>query len=487
MTNRAALETILDKTGVAYRACWQVLRGMKTLDTSPEFVKGLLDFQSTLAKAIFDLDDANRRLEKEREHLVTIKSRLKPNWFLQRVKRLGGYQEVVAEAIDMGKQLGDAFAWFFYHNDRDLLDKHLSHKPITDLTTGFGRDGELAFICNVKIQNGQLVLYHGITNILRNGDVSFVDLKTFRVSCLGEIKSKRVGENAAIITLHCVGSKERMPPFVVSSNPPTPTPHQSEMLEGTKERFQRQMQAMADTFKPYESKSNVNIEEDTYFPALVRIADNLSRKATAFEQCGDGLLLVGFRFDPSRTLYAKLKKGKMSPKRLKGLDEHAVKICDATQAGKPDNANSISIGLLGKGIIPGTVPLCWWPLHVDLVEKLLFQDIGVATIYNPVHLITKLRRMGYQVKIMENGRRHAVTKIIGEGQLELHGFEYFKNIIQWNLMREETILEMLGSIDRLVEVERLGPRARIDLNIRQEFGRPPVRLTGDGSPVVPMK
>lgn len=473
MTNRTTLQVLLDKTEVAYRTCWQVLRGMKVRDASPTFISGLLDFQSILARALFNLDSAYRQLEQEREHLVTRKSLVKPDWFLQTIRRLGKYQEVIADASNIGKAMGDAFAWFFYSNERDLLRQHVLHEPITELPTGIGRAGEFAFINNVKIQNGHLILYHGITSILRNGDVSFVDLRTLRVSCLGEIKSKKTGPDRVEVTLHVVGGKERPMPFTVSESSEATPPVVMPTLPGKmKDRLERQMKAMADSFKPFASKANIGIDEDTYIPVVNRIAETLSKTDVAYEQCGDGLLLAGFQLG-TKSLFAGLMATKDDmTKKLNGLREQVVKICDKAQADSPDNANGIVISALGAGILPGTVPLCWWAISPELVEKLFFQDIVVVTVYNPVHLIGKLRRMGYQVKLVENGRRHSVTKTIGEGRLEVHGFEYFKSLVQSSLMREESVLQMIGGVDNLVESGKIGPRTRIDLNICQQLGRP---------------
>jgi hypothetical protein len=48
---------------------------------------------------------------------------------------------------------------------------------------------------------------------------------------------------------------------------------------------------------------------------------------------------------------------------------------------------------------PGATPIFWRSLPLDFIRKLIFREVTVVTIYNPAHLIRKLRALGYQVEL----------------------------------------------------------------------------------------
>jgi hypothetical protein len=106
---------------------------------------------------------------------------------------------------------------------------------------------------------------------------------------------------------------------------------------------------------------------------------------------------------------------------------------------------------------------------VELAKELYFQEVAIVTVYNPAHLIRKLRGIGFSVDRIGKSRTYRVKKQIGEGCLEFFGLNYYTNLVKGSLMREETMVKIMSHLSTLVESGRVKPRTRIDLDICQHF------------------
>jgi hypothetical protein len=435
---------------------------------SPAFFQDLIQFQPTLAQALGNLDRADRDLEQGRKDLVKQKAKLPPEQFRSEITRLGNYQRAIGEATQLGKSLGDAFAWFFYQNELPRLYKHLEHEPVTEIPTGTGNAGELAFIKNVPVVDGHLVLYHGITTILRHGDVSLIDLDTFKLTCLGELKSRATDDGEITITAHFIGPRDRpLPPFV--RHAPVLSQLSEPLPPKRLERFRRQLEGMAASFKPIPAREELKIEQDTYFPVLMKLIDQLERADVVYEQCGEGLLLVGFRTDATQSLFDKLFSTFDAMSRLQGLGPHVQRLIDMRPTSARDNANSIIISPFGRATLPGATPLFWCPLSLAFLEKLFFLDAIIVTVYNPAHLIRKLREQGYQVRLLAN-HRYDIHKTVAKHRISLGGFDYWLRLIQDHLVDEEVVLRILSHAHSLVESGKVKGKVHMPFYFSQQFG-----------------
>ena len=174
--------------------CWETLASLRT---GPDH--RLVDFQIDLAAVLYRLSELYQEIAAERRALIGRKQSYSPRWFARRQAVLAGYQTAIERTLLIGKSMGNAFAWFFYQSQPDLLQKHYSEPHQRVLPTGIGGRGELEFIRQVRSIDGKLVLHHGITSILRVGDISLIDLSKFRVVSIGEIKT------APIVALKALG------------------------------------------------------------------------------------------------------------------------------------------------------------------------------------------------------------------------------------------------------------------------------------------
>src|SRR5689334_8478882 len=122
------MRAFLDDIEEDFLACWEGLTGMREPLPAEGWAKNFLEFQSTLAGALFALDTAYRDLHQEKQKLIRRKKTLQRPWFVRRMKTIRRYQKALTEMSSIGRSLGDSFAWFFYHSSPQLLHKHFEHE-----------------------------------------------------------------------------------------------------------------------------------------------------------------------------------------------------------------------------------------------------------------------------------------------------------------------------------------------------------------------
>src|SRR5438046_7311545 len=122
------------------------------------------------------------------------------------MKCLADYREGIKHVINIGKGLGDAYAYWFYRNDLELLEKQFTHNRMDSTLPETGAKGEFHFLKNIRHLDGNLCIYHGITNILRYGDFSFYDLKKHHVAEIAELKTKSLGGNQYQLALTAIST-----------------------------------------------------------------------------------------------------------------------------------------------------------------------------------------------------------------------------------------------------------------------------------------
>jgi hypothetical protein len=96
---------------------------------------------------------------------------------------------------------------------------------------------------------------------------------------------------------------------------------------------------------------------------------------------------------------------------------------------------------------PGTIPFTWWPLDHALLRAIVFHEIQLVSIYNPLFLIRKLEQAGFSATFDPESKTVNLQRTLGDGRrMEFHGFGYYQRLIVERLVPEETIVEMLVQI-----------------------------------------
>jgi hypothetical protein len=93
----------------------------------------------------------------------------------------------------------------------------------------------------------------------------------------------------------------------------------------------------------------------------------------------------------------------------------------------------------------------------------------VITLYNPAHLIRRLRGLGYSVEVSKGRRLPRVSKIVGKAEIEAFGIDYFLNMVRGCLMHEDFVASIFSSILQKVEAGEVLPSTAISFDIQQHF------------------
>lgn len=456
--------------------CWEFLAGMKDGRLETESMS-LTQFQPTLAQVIFNLSGLHRKVEQEKRFRIERKGKYSNSWFSKRMGFLAKQQELLDAVISICRGLGDGFAWFFYQWDRQYISEHLAEQHQQYTPSGIGGIGELEFIKNVPHIHGFMVIYHGITNILRLGDLSLIDIKNRRVVGIGELKtySSKPGE----LKLNLIFSgpnlhKEINSEIIVDSESGE---HEidisSKLSGGAKDRLNRQMERITNSFKKLVAKPEKQLVLDTdgHYKEFNTFVSDLKVGEFSYYRLGKSLLLIGYK-SPHKTLYKKLRDTKKKTQfKLSSIENHLhgilLKDCEY---------NSAILGSFfyqSTGRIrhyPGMTHLLWWPLDTNVIKEILFHDSIVITIYNPAHLLALFKARGYSVEDSGNGD-FRIYKIINQGKAQLHGIPFYFEMIQQYLFQEEAIVSLVTQVEDQINSLDQGNKYRIDLWIQQMFGK----------------
>jgi len=244
-----------------FTECWSSLLTLRQngVDAN-ELRRVILSFQPTLGGALYKLETLYQKVCQEGRHLVGRRENLNQKGFRKRLHTLNGFKHLLKESSDVGKALGDAYAWCFYEKERELLRKHFEHEPNPHPPTGIGGLGEIEFVTRIPLFRNCLVIAHSTTTFLRLGDISLIDLATGRVAAIGELKTCQAGDSAITIKTFLVGpewSKKKMREarsveISHSHTEPQPLPPQLQ------ERLDRQLLRMKESFKPKTSAGTID-------------------------------------------------------------------------------------------------------------------------------------------------------------------------------------------------------------------------------------
>lgn len=457
MLNKQLVRESLNRAGQRFDTCWKILSDLKNQSVEQG---AFLEFQPTLAEALFDLEELHRNIRSEERRLVGRKEMLSEKWFRSRMRTLAHYRDAVTAAMGIGRGIGDAFAWIFYYRHRDYLRKHLEHQALTSLPPGIGGRGELEFLRQIKSVGNSFAIYHGTTTFLRVGDVSLFELDSLHFLGLGELKTDSIGPGEIEITVHVISSEISR---VLPPSPPTAESSEERVLpEHIRARLARQLAEMTKALEvrpPHEKRESTSGFHTT---ELQRLSRALQRQRVAYQRVGDGLLLVGIRERRNRDLGSRLLNNDGYSDGLTDDLNRQVRGIVASDSAE----NSIVVGGVDLTLLPGATPHFWWDVDQDFLRSIYFRKTVVATVYNPAFLVKKLRNAGLTVERSQSSWELRVSKELNGQSAVLEGFRYFTDLITKHLVREETVVEMLvGTMDRL-EAEKSDSNRRVELDVR---------------------
>lgn len=95
--------------------CFDMLLDIK--HARENFADAIMNFQITLAECLYDLMQFYHLLQNKNKTIISQKNKIEEHEFLKLIKTNTKFINIVSNTIKIGKALGDAFVWFFYHKN----------------------------------------------------------------------------------------------------------------------------------------------------------------------------------------------------------------------------------------------------------------------------------------------------------------------------------------------------------------------------------
>ncbi len=460
--NRKTITDHFEKCDKAFETCWSTLVKLKNIKKADnDLAAELISFQVTLAEPLYAIGQLSNKIAAIKREFVGNKGKYKPRWFRKKMKCLADYREGIKHVTNIGKGLGDAFAYFFYRNDLELLEKQFFRERIDSTMPETGAKGELHFLKNIRHLDRQLAIYHGITNILRYGDFSFYDLKKHHIAEIGELKTKKLDGNKCELYLTAISTR------TTTEQLPTATQQLPKLDQSMQAKLDRQVDAIVKMLTPEKNQINLNAQGSGtfYIDQLEKLFASARTSQYILSQVSAGLLYVGVRL-PKATLYTRIFNRRIE-KLLKELPDRTIEeVKKLIKEGSINNSIILGNLLYYDGYVdknrPGTAPLFWYPLSDSLLKSLYFNYFIVMTIYNPAYFIDGLKDAGF----------HAITKYNSsekvEGNFIIEHFDQLISYVTNDLQTEQTLID---ATMQLLEVKEKNP------NIGKILFRPHLKMS----------
>jgi hypothetical protein len=390
--------------------------------------------------------------------IIFNKGNYKRTWFKKYLKTLSTYRDAINSVLLIGKCIGDAFVWFFYRSEFNQLKEHLKHERTFHLPNGIGGKGEQEFVNNIRHIQNYFVIYHGITNILRIGDVSLFDLKKFKLVAIGDLKTKLKGDNQLDVDVFFIGPEKMDFKDIPKLKEPIEKPYFD------RDRRYRQIKFVSDSFKTIKEKqedTNVTIEGNYYYSDIEALHQKTRTTKFSLHQVSQGLIIAGIKVRHRTFKHMFLKTTKLNlPKHDSNFVEEVKKILKSDS-----QQNCIIIGSFmynsnkKENVTFGSIPLFWFPINNEILKEIYFQKFKIVTIFNPAHIIEEIQGKGINIdsKYANPNNKFDVKQSISIGY-----FDSFIPYIINHLQNEQSIIEI---INQFIKNIILKPNTKGQFNI----------------------
>lgn len=330
------------------------------------------------------------------------------------------YKQMMKMLIKQSKAIGDGYAWLFYRENIEAIREHLNHENNGLFPTRNGGIGEIEFIKNNKVLDGCFVIYHSITNILRNGDFSLITAEG-KLAGIGEIKTKHV-ENQLVIDMYITTSM-------------LPSNNEVETIEIDDERIweklRKQLKQHENIFKA--SDIELNIETDlTYICNLIKESADKMKPVVSD--------------DHSMLVFVANKENVQSQKILDNIIDLMPLILNDKFM-----SNKIIQSELRVDERLWELPLICWELPEDVLINILLRKWLVFTWFNEDYFLNELIKRGYRI---QRGKKHiSVEKILYDKQIGINDITMYIKMATTGFVDVESVIDTIEkSIKSSVEI-----------------------------------
>lgn len=448
-------ETILDE-------CFEMLLDFK--HSRGELGNILANFQPKLAECLYDLMQFYHELQQEKKKLISQKNQYNKQEFSAIMSDNASFSKVVSKTIEIGKNLGDAYVWFFFRDNRPELDKHFAHNPTGLYVSGIGGLGELKFIKNTPTLNGLYVLYHGITTMLRIGDFSLYD-GTHGIVGVGELKTKQDGEFLNITAN--VTSRLDAFPYDITEIKAQPSRNGGKIKEMEKNfpRLKKQLDLHTELMNIKGPKHS----SDLYASYEYDLINTISHDNPITINSDNSLLLLA-SWDKGNDLFERLYIKETDYELPLNFNEKVLLLTK-----QPSQYDKIILGQL----IPKThllsIPILWWNINDDICKDIYFSKVDIATLFNPAKLLKYYIDDGFSVSAPGGLKTFNISKEIKGYRIMVHHFESICYLITNSLMKTSDVYAFSCKVTDAIASGEIAPNTKIDMVIHLDsFGNPKI-------------
>ncbi len=380
-----------------------------------------INFQTNLAECLYNAMSVYREISQKEREYIEMKESLDKEDFLEKMQKWKNQKLEIKEVISIGKSIGDSFAYIFYRDSIEELEKHYKHPDNGLFVSGIGGRGEIEFIKENPTIDGYLVVYHSITNMLRIGDFSVCSLDG-KVIGTGEIKSEYINDKRVLASSVYMSSKVKLKIDA----------EEGEEIYGnsTKEKIQKQLKnqddlLLSDSGDIMKDKRKMN---EQHF--LIDAACN-NEKGIAYNE-EINTLIVAIK---KEEYYASENFDDILGEKIDNIVKKMI---------KDSPYNNIRMEQIGKEYKPYRQPIIWWNISDDIILDILFDKRAIFSVVNFATYYERLTEMGFQIEFKKN--EIVVGKKCGEYIAKLEGFEMIEDLITHELYTQEDIAEMVSYI-----------------------------------------
>ena len=136
LISRTTVQQKINEAEIILRKCFDYLVSIKR--SKDNSVDAVINFQPKLADCLYYLMKFYHELQTEKKTLISSKENYDADSFSKVMATNANFSKMVSEVINIGKNLGDAYAWLFYSQNRQELGKHFEHETTGLFVGGIG-------------------------------------------------------------------------------------------------------------------------------------------------------------------------------------------------------------------------------------------------------------------------------------------------------------------------------------------------------------
>lgn len=448
LVSRTIVQQRINDAEAVLRECFDSLISIKR--SKDNAVDAALSFQPKLADCLYSLMQFYKELQAEKRLLISKKMDYDTNQFSEVMANNAAFSKMVSEVINIGKNLGDAFAWLFYNHNRQELGKHYEHESTGLFVGGIGGLGEIEFIKSHIIFEGSFLLYHGITNILRVGDFSLYDVDLGIIG-IGELKTQQERETLTV-TANITAKTPQGVPAKQEVGDPDVLVNLHKAFPKLKSQLETQV-ALISAKEPEHSSNQIACFE-------YDLLSNITPDSPVAFNADKSLLLCGV-WREANTLFERMEAAENFDDAVKIVTERTKDIV------KPDSKfNKFIIANLDQNMTYMRIPQIWWDIDDNLCYDLYFKKRFIITVYNPATMMQRFADKGFSVESKSDAKETKLIKVIDDKVLRFEHFEALCDLVSHSLMKTEEAFQFAEEVYSQVERGVIPANTQVNMDIQ---------------------